>query len=55
MKKTTRIFSILLIAAMLLGAMALTASAAPATKQYDVNGDGGTENAYEIKTADDLL
>ena len=55
MKKTTRIFSILLIAAMLLGALALTASAAPATKQYDVNGDGTKENAYEIKTADDLL
>lgn len=55
MKKTTRIFGILLIAAMMLGLLAMTASAAPATKQYDVNGDGTKENAYEIKTADDLL
>jgi hypothetical protein len=55
MKKTTRIFGILLIAAMLLGALAMTASAAPATRKYDVNGDGGTENAYEIRTAEDLL
>lgn len=49
MKKTTRILGILLIAAMLLGALAMTASAAPATTTVD----GATY--YEIGSAEDLV
>lgn len=49
MKKTTKILGILLIAAMLLGALAMTASAAPATTTVD-----GT-TYYEIGSAEDLV
>lgn len=49
MKKTTKILGILLIAAMLLGALSLGASAAPATTTVD----GATY--YEIGSAEDLV
>ena len=49
MKKTTRILGILLIVAMLLGALSLGASAAPATTTVD----GATY--YEIGSAEDLV
>lgn len=48
MKKTTRLFGILLIAAMLLGLLAMTASAAPTAVSYiDANGVEKTHSSVE--------
>lgn len=48
MKKTTRLFGILLIAAMLLGLLAMTASAAPTAVSYiDANGEEKTHSSVE--------